>query len=115
MHQSPTTSSKDKSSNPAKCQNYGSRLLPQVVDELALSDPERVYATFPRSSDLSNGFRDVSMLDMSQAIDRAAHWLEDTAGKSTQFETIAYMGPFDLRYAIIFLAAVKCGYKVIWV
>ena len=33
-------------------------------------------------------------------------------GRSTVFETIAYIGPSDLRYAIVFLAAVKCGYKV---
>lgn len=33
-------------------------------------------------------------------------------GWSTVFDTIAYIGPSDLRYAIVFLAAVKCGYKV---
>ena len=91
---------------------YGSRLLPQVVDELASSDPQRIYATLPLSSDLSKGFRDVTMRQVSQAVNRLAYWLEDTIGRSTVFETLSYMGLPDLRYAIVFLAAVKCGYKV---
>ena len=91
---------------------YGSRLLPQVVDELARSDPDRVYATLPLSSDLTQGFRDVTMLQVSQAVNKCAFWLEETIGRSTEFETLSFMGLPDLRYAIIFLAAVKCGYKV---
>ena len=91
---------------------YGSRLLPQVVDELALSDPQRIYATLPLSSDLSRGFQDVTMRQVSQAVNKCAYWLENTIGRSTVFETLSYMGLPDLRYAIIFLAAVKCGYKV---
>ena len=91
---------------------YGSRLLPQVVDELASSDPQRIYATLPLSSDLSKGFQDVTMRQVSQAVNRCAYWLEDTIGRSAVFETLSYMGLPDLRYAIVFLAAVKCGYKV---
>ena len=33
-------------------------------------------------------------------------------GRGTVFETVAYIGPSDLRYAVVFQAAVKCGYKV---
>ncbi len=91
---------------------YGSRLLPQVVDELAKYEPERIYATMPLSSDLAQGFRDVTMLQISQAVNKCAHWLENVIGRSTMFETLSYMGLPDLRYAIIFLAAIKCGYKV---
>ena len=91
---------------------YGSRLLPQVVDELARSDPQRIYATIPLSSDSSKGFQDVTMRQVSQAVNRIAYWLENTIGRSTVFETLSYMGIPDLRYAIVFLAAVKCGYKV---
>lgn len=93
-------------------QPYGSRLLPQVVDKLSRSDPKRVYATFQLSSDLSRGFCDVTMLEVAQAINKLAWWIEMNLGRSTVFETIAYIGPSDLRYAIVFLAAVKCGYKV---
>ena len=92
--------------------HYGSRLLPQVVDELASSNPTRVYATIPVSPDLSQGFRDVTVLDIAKAVNAFAWWLEERIGKSSSFETLAYMGIPDLRYAVVFLAAVKCGYKV---
>ena len=101
------TDAVDDSSQP-----YGSRLLPQVVDKLSRTDPKRVYATFPLSSDLSRGFRDVTMREIAKAINKLAWWIRMKLGRSTVFETIAYIGPSDLRYAIVFLAAVKCGYKV---
>ena len=91
---------------------FGSRLLPRVVDELASSSPDRVYASVPISSDLAQGFQDVTMRHMSQAVDYFAWWLDQTIGRSTDFETLSYMGLPDLRYAVVFLAAVKCGYKV---
>ena len=93
-------------------QPYGSRLLPQVVDQLSRTDPIRVYATFPLSSDLSRGFRDVTMLEIARVVNKLAWWIERNLGRSTVFETVAYIGPSDLRYAIVFLAAVKCGFKV---
>lgn len=98
--------------NDGKEPPYGSRLILQVVDALVKSDPDRIYATIPLSSDLSQGFRDVTMLQVSQAVNKCAYWLENTIARTTVFETLSYTGPSDLRYAIIFLAAVKCGYKV---
>ena len=93
-------------------QPYGSRLLPPVVDQLSRTDPTRVYATFPLSSDLSRGFRDVTMLQIARAVNKLAWWIEMNLGRSIVSETVAYIGPSDLRYAIVFLAAVKCGYQV---
>ena len=91
---------------------YGKRLLPQVVDEIARSGPDRIYASFPLSVDLSKGFHDVTFRNMAQAANHLAWWLEAHFGRSTNSETVAYMGVPDLRTAVFFLAAVKCGYKV---
>ena len=91
---------------------FGSRLLPQVVDELARSCPERIYASIPLSSDPLHGFQDVTILELAQAVSRFAWLLDEKLGKSTTFETLAYVGPSDLRYVVVFLAAVKCGYRV---
>lgn len=98
----------NKSNQPA----YGSRLLPQVLDDLAASKPKRIYASFPKTFDLKDGFRDVTVSQMSLAVNAMAWWLERKIGKSSTFETVSYLGPPDIRYAIVFLAAVKCGYKV---
>ena len=86
---------------------YGARLLPRVLDELALSDPTRIFASVPQSPDLSQGFREVTMEEMSHATSMSAWWLEERLGISQDFETMAYMGISDLRYTILFLAGVK--------
>ncbi|MCJ1395312.1 hypothetical protein MMC18_008196 [Xylographa bjoerkii] len=46
------------------------------------------------------------MFELANAVNKIAYWLEQNFGASTVFETLAYMGPSDLRYAIVFLAAV---------
>jgi acyl-coenzyme A synthetase/AMP-(fatty) acid ligase len=48
---------------------------------------------------------------MRNAVDRVAWLLKEQIGQSTTFKTLAYMGPGDLRYHIVLLAAVKAGYK----
>ena len=91
--------------------SYGRRLQPQVVDEIARTTPRRVYATFPLASDLSV-FRDVTFLELSSAVNRFACWIDTAIGRSENFETLTYVGIPDIRYTVVFLAAVKSGYKV---
>lgn len=91
--------------------DFGKRLLPHVLDHHAQTDAGRVYASIPRSTELSEGFQDVTMAAMANMTNRMSWWLDETLG-STESTTIAYIGSADLRYAIIFLAAIKCGHKV---
>ncbi|CAD6591480.1 MAG: hypothetical protein ASARMPREDX12_005186 [Alectoria sarmentosa] len=91
---------------------YGRRLIPTLVDEIAASTPNRVYASIPRNQDFTGGFDDVTFRILARAVNRAAFWIENKLGKSAHFETIAYLGPMDLRYYIVALAATKVGYKV---
>ena len=97
---------------PSQKSNVGRRLLPQVLDDIASSQPNRLYGSIARIADLNDGFRDITFHDMSNGVNWFAHYLEDTIGQSNNFETIGYVGVSDFRTAIIFLAAVKCGYKV---
>ena len=92
--------------------NYGFRLLPHVLDDLAASDPHRIHSIYPRTSSLTQGYRHVTMRELANAVNGFAHWLESAIGKSEDFATVAYFGLSDIRYTIILLAAVKCGYKV---
>ena len=89
---------------------YGERLLPQIVDEYARTQPDRIYASLPRTAAVSDGYYDVTMLQFANAINGMAWWIESRLGKSTAFETMTYMGASDARYAIIFLAGIKTGY-----
>lgn len=98
--------------SPPEDPNYGKRLLPSTLDELARKHPSRLYAAIPRSGTISDGFRDITVADIVRCVDFMAHWIEEKIGRSTSFETITYIGISDLRGPIFFLAAVKCGYKV---
>jgi acyl-CoA synthetase (AMP-forming)/AMP-acid ligase II len=91
---------------------YGSRLMPVVVDEISKQQPDLVFGTVPLTTNISDGFRDVTFSDIASATNFLATWIDKTLGRSSSFETIAYMGLGDLRYVVVFLAAVKCGYKV---
>ncbi|KAF2176481.1 acetyl-CoA synthetase-like protein [Zopfia rhizophila CBS 207.26] len=92
---------------------YGSRLLPVVVDEIAQSQPDLPYASVPLTANLSDGFKDITFSDITSATNYLAAWIHGNLGRSSDFDTIAYIGPGDLRYVVVFLAAIKCGYKVL--
>jgi hypothetical protein len=91
---------------------YGKRLIPVTVDQIAHLTPNKTLACIPFTYDLKDGFRDVSFGDFARAVDRTAWWLESSLGKSTTFTTLAYIGPSDLRYFILIIAACKVGYTV---
>lgn len=91
---------------------YGSRLMPIVVDEIAKAHPDLTYAFSPVTADVNDGFEPVTFSEIANAVNGLATWIETTIGRSSHFETIAYIGLNDLRYVAVFLAGVKCGYKV---
>jgi len=39
---------------------YGKRLIPVVIDELAVQDPNRTCFSFPRSANIADGFHHVN-------------------------------------------------------
>ena len=91
----------------------GYRSLSEAFDDVAQFTPERVYAKVPRSDNLLDGFDDVSMAQMEHAVDSCAHWLlKQSHGIRNDFETIGYVGSYDLRYPMMFWASLKCGKKV---
>lgn len=97
--------------------DYGRRLIPNIVDERARSDPERAVYSIPVSSavgscgfedisargavysvpvssdDVARGFRDISARVFANAVNRTAWWLESELGKGSSFQTIGYIGP----------------------
>ena len=81
---------------------YGRRLIPSMVDELAISSPDFVFAQIPRSSQYVDGLIDVTINNFARAIDRAAFWIESLIGKSDDSSVIAYLGPseFGLRLVV---------------
>ena len=88
-------------------------LLPDVVDLRATRTPDAIYAEYPVSPlTYDEGYRQVTYKVFANAVNGAAQWLIDKFGSSEDFETLAYIGPNDVRYTTFILGAVKAGYKV---
>jgi len=83
-----------------------------VLDQLADTNPSRIYAAIPKTSDVKDGYRDISVADLARCVDFMAWWIEDKFGRSESFETITFIGLSDLRGPALLMAAVKTGYKV---
>ncbi len=93
----------------------GRRLLPAMIDKLAFSDPDRSWASLPYDdSDLSKGYEDISYARLADAINKLSWLIALAIGTSSNFDTIAYFGLADVRYAMMQMAACKTGYKVLF-
>ncbi|KAJ4386322.1 hypothetical protein N0V93_009216 [Gnomoniopsis smithogilvyi] len=93
--------------------DLGRRLLPSVVDDIARSDPSRVLYSMPKTRSPRDGFQDITAVQFSQAVDRCAWYLHKQLGQGAGFPTVLYIGPQDLVYAILILASIKVGYKLL--
>ncbi|KAH8655420.1 hypothetical protein BX600DRAFT_515242 [Xylariales sp. PMI_506] len=88
---------------------YGRRLLPIVVEEAAAERPDRVAYSFPITDNPAEGFHDITNRRYANGVNRTAWWIEESFGKPEprSFPSIGYIGPNDLRYAMLTIAAVK--------
>lgn len=73
--------------------NCGKRFLPQILDELATSDPHRTIYSIAKSSDISDGFREISARVFIDAVNKLAWWLVNQVGISAKQEVLGYIGP----------------------
>lgn len=65
------------------------------------------YAAIPKTSNVKDGYHDVSVACLARCVDFMAKWIEDKFGRSDSFETITYIGLSDLRGPVTLLAAIK--------
>lgn len=93
-------------------EDYGQRLLPQIVDARAKKEPNKLAAAIANSPDISKGFREISYLELANAVNYLSWWLEEKFGGKGNFEKIAYLGIQDHRYTVFELACIKTGYVV---
>lgn len=91
---------------------YGQRLLPQVVDEAAVTSPNRVIGMIAKTPNISEGFNELTTSQLANAVNYMSWWFEEKIGKSKNFEAVAYLGVTDFRYSVFGLAAIKTGYAV---
>ncbi|KAI1851567.1 hypothetical protein JX266_003029 [Neoarthrinium moseri] len=96
---------------------YGKRLIPHIVDENARQQPQSEAFQVPNSSDPKDGWRVVTWKEYANAINHVARRIIETTGepKKDSFPTIAYIGPNDARYVVLMVAAIKAGYKALFI
>ncbi|RAL07159.1 thioester reductase domain-containing protein [Aspergillus homomorphus CBS 101889] len=90
--------------------NCGRRLMPAVLDEVAENDPQRVFVSVPKSANLADGFQDITYGTFARVVNKCAWWIREQLGEDSIPKTMLYMGPLDVRYLIIILAAAKAGH-----
>jgi hypothetical protein len=97
---------------PALPPSDSNQLLPTILDNRARTNPHGIWAKFPVSpTTYGSGFRSATHLEVANAINKVAWLLDEHFGKGKDFETLAYLGPNDLRYTIVVVAGIKAGYK----
>ena len=66
------------------------QLLPHIVDDIAKTDPERIWAQVPQSEKTyEDGFRKISYKGMANGVNGVANWLVQRFGHVSDFETLA--------------------------
>lgn len=93
---------------------FGARLLPTVIDDYAKNEPDRVFVQVPIGDEAKDGWRPFTFKEYSDSINHMSHWLVEKLGTplTGSFPTIAYIGPNDVRYLVLVVAAIKTGFKV---
>jgi hypothetical protein len=77
----------------ASSTDYGRRLIPQILDDLALAEPDRILYSIATSPDISRGFQEVSARTFARAVDKTAWLLRDQIGESSTLQSVGYIGP----------------------
>ncbi|GKZ26995.1 putative NRPS-like protein biosynthetic cluster [Aspergillus brasiliensis] len=87
--------------------------LLEILDHYARLRPDAIFAEYPHSpSTYSQGYRKITYLDLANAVNGAAKWLIDNIGIGDGSTKLAYIGPNDVRYSVLTLAAIKAGYSM---
>jgi AMP-binding enzyme len=90
------------------------RLIPNILDQLAQDEPDKLYAELPVSpTDYTAGFQKITFGALANAVNGVAWWITETLGPGKDFPTLAYIGPNDLSHNILIIGAVKAGYKML--
>ncbi|PHH58724.1 hypothetical protein CDD81_4737 [Ophiocordyceps australis] len=89
------------------------RLLTEIIDDLAETEPSASWLEYPKSaSNYAAGFTSITYRSLANAVNGLAWHLHKNIEKETEFQTIAYIGQNDARYALMLYASIKAGFKV---
>lgn len=91
--------------------DYGRRIVPRLVDEMTHSDSQRPFVSVAKYMHLEEGYEDVTCSKFATLATAANGDLRATWGRGKS-DTLLYLGPLEIRYLLIVLAATKTGHVV---
>jgi malonyl CoA-acyl carrier protein transacylase len=94
--------------NMAPSENIGKRIIPQILDHVASTDPDRIVYSVAKSADISQGLRDITAQQFARAVDKTAWWLQAKVGKSTKLEALGYIGPRKFLMKLVGDVKISC-------
>lgn len=89
------------------------KLFVRRIEENARLIPTNIFARVPLRGWEENGYRSITWKQYDDGINKIAHWLDKTLGKSTDNDTVSYFGANDIRYAFVHAALNKSNRKVL--
>lgn len=88
-------------------------LLPTIIDQIAQSYPDNIWAEYPSSStSLENGFQQITYAQFARAVNGTAQHIQNVLGRRDTGQPLAYLAPNDPRCSIAVIAAMKAGFSV---
>ncbi|MCJ1310536.1 hypothetical protein MMC25_004200 [Agyrium rufum] len=95
--------------------NFNDQLLNHVVDYKAQISPNLTWAEIPKSElTYDDGYCRITYKDFANGVNDIANWLQAHFGRDQVLKPVAYLGPWDVRYVIMILGAVKAGFKMMF-
>ena len=87
-------------------------VLVTAIEQKVKWPPNETYLRYPTANWEVDGYRSFTYGQYGDSINKVAHWLDAQLGKATENDTVAYLGPNDLRYAVLWPALIKTGRKL---
>lgn len=92
---------------------YSNRLLVNAIDESAQDAPDQVVVRYPGPTWETDGYETITRKQLAQAVDRAAHWLDQQLEGAQDAHTVSYVGPNDPKYFILLTGTIKTGRRIL--
>jgi acyl-CoA synthetase (AMP-forming)/AMP-acid ligase II len=87
------------------------KLLVTSIEEKARWFAEHTVFRYAAGDWENDGYRNLTWSQWADAINKVAYWLDEQLGTSTDVDTVAYLGPNDIRYSVLLPAVMKTRRK----
>ncbi|CEJ60955.1 hypothetical protein PMG11_09509 [Penicillium brasilianum] len=85
----------------------------RLLDSIYARDPATLYCLHPASSEVADGWVDISIADVVGATNRLALWIHENVASADEPQALAYMGANDIRYCAFVFACMRLRHTAV--